>query len=82
MRSLLCTLLDLHSPTAYTFAQTLEYGHGRFPGYAGVGHRLTVLEAGGSTGRDILSALNQVALNHDSHNVIRGISGFELFGLS
>ena len=58
---------------ADTGAEAVERGDGLLPGDAGVGDGLAVLEAGGARCGDVLATLDEVGLEHDTHDHRRGL---------
>ena len=59
---------NLLSPRPHTLAKALERRYGGFPGYAAVRDGLAVLEACGARDGDVLAALDEVGLEHDTHD--------------
>ena len=53
---------------ADTGAEAVERGNGLLPGDAGVSDGLAVLEAGGAGRGDVLATLDEVGLEHDTHD--------------
>lgn len=53
---------------ANTGAEAVERGHGLLPGDASISDGLAVLEAGGAGRRDVLATLDEVGLEHDTHD--------------
>ena len=53
---------------ADTGAEAVERGNGLLPGDAGVSDGLAVLEAGGAGCGDVLATLDEVGLEHDTHD--------------
>ena len=75
--------MDERSSSPNTLAKTIQNRDGHFPRNASIGDRLAVFQASGSRSRDILTAFDQVTLDHDTQDVRRGVfGGFELLGLA
>ena len=83
MHLLVCVRVveDELAAAADTGAEAVERGHGLLPGDAGVSDGLAVLEAGGTRCGDVLATLNEVGLEHDTHDRGRGLGvALELLG--
>ena len=62
--------------------ECVQRRHSLFPRYASVRYRLSVPQPCRTGGRDILSSLNEVGLQHDTHDQHAGFRRAELFFLS
>lgn len=67
---------------AHAFPETVERGNSLFPGNAGISHGLAILEHHFAGRRNILAAFGDVRFDHDTHDQVGSVSGFELAGLS
>lgn len=75
---------SLNESTAalYTRPEPVQNGDSGFPVDASVCHGLTVLQSSGTGCGNVLTTLDEVALNHYTHDAGRcGFVGFELFSL-
>jgi hypothetical protein len=67
-------LVDALAAGLHTLAEAVEYRHGLFPRDARIRDRLAILEARGASSRDVLAALDEVALQHHAHDEVASLA--------
>lgn len=73
--------LEVCPARADTLTETVEDRDGGLPVDTGVGDGLAVLQSRGARSGHVLTSLDEVALNHDAHDVGCSVARFELGGL-
>ena len=80
IKALRCSPNDIPA-SAHSLTEAVKHGNCCLPGYAGIGHRLAILEPYFAGGRNVLASLSDVRFDHDTHDEGGSVGRFKLASL-